>query len=200
MALANGDLERGREGRFARGSQVASLGGRVWTGWTAGEKAPLRDHLEQRTTVSASVTLWFWVSSSCSWHRTPKPWEFVLKESDRIVFCYVHKVTWESSEDGVGYQGNTITWLEGWNFQPHPDLQGWERSQGLSSVTRCQWCNQPWLCNEASVKSARMGFTARPGWWASGDCGERCTVGKPGGHRSLCLSAIWEFLSYILLW
>lgn len=63
MALANGDLERGREGRFGILSKGVTVGLTEEAGFEQseqlGEEGTTQDHLEQRTAVRASVTLIF---------------------------------------------------------------------------------------------------------------------------------------------
>ena len=88
------------------------------------------------------------------WHKAPNSWNFLSARNNQGInsFCYVNKVNFRKPQR----MGETNKWLEDWNFQSHPS---WPLGMGegleVGSAANGQWCNQPCLCNEVSIKTQK---------------------------------------------
>lgn len=94
--------------------------------------------------------------------------------------------------------------LKGWNFQPHPYTSKRGRTGGWIS---CQWFNQSWLGNEASIKPQKDGLRELPRGWIRRHLGRVVVLGGRGNFSApshkpcrLCLFHLaapskWRLLS-----
>lgn len=88
-----------------------------------------------------------------------KPLEFPVIRMIKV-FCYANEQFWKAPE-GQGLLASGTNHMIGGLVSPTPPPQGEKLEVG-------QGFNQSWSCDEASIKSKRLGFGEFPCWWRWG--------------------------------